>query len=82
VAVVLAGALVITATIDVAEGHIPLVEETAHLPELLSVVLVWLLARRSGGVSTRRRARGRGDAPPLRLLDLDDDGDVDRRESG
>ena len=37
VTLVLAGALFITAVIDVVEGHVPLVEETAHLPELLSV---------------------------------------------
>ena len=45
VTLVLAGALFITAVIDVVEGHVPLVNETAHLPELLSVALVWLLAR-------------------------------------
>lgn len=45
VTVVLAGALVITAAIDIGEGNIPLSGETAHLPEVLSVVLVWLLAR-------------------------------------
>jgi predicted anti-sigma-YlaC factor YlaD len=45
VTAVLAGALVITAAIDIGEGNIPLLSETAHLPEILSVVLVWLLAR-------------------------------------
>jgi predicted anti-sigma-YlaC factor YlaD len=44
VAVVLAGALLITAVVDMANGHVPLVGEAQHLPELLSVVLVWLLA--------------------------------------
>lgn len=44
VAAVLGGALLITAVVDVAEGRIPLVEETLHLPELLSVLLVWRLA--------------------------------------
>ena len=81
VAAVLAGALVITATIDVADGHIPLVEETAHFPELLSVVLVWLLARPSGVVPAPGAAR-RAAAPPLRLLAPEPDPDVDQRESG
>ena len=44
VAAVLAGALVITAVVDLVDGRIPLVGEAQHLPELLSVVLVWLLA--------------------------------------
>ena len=43
-AAVLAGALVITAIVDLANGRIPLVDEAQHLPEVLSVVLVWLLA--------------------------------------
>lgn len=47
VSVVLAGALVITALIDVLDGHVPLVGEAWHLPELASVVLVWLLTRRT-----------------------------------
>ncbi len=54
VAVVLAGALVITAIVDMANGDVPLFGEAQHLPELLSVVLVWLLAvpapRRTAGV--------------------------------
>lgn len=44
VAAVLAGALVITAVVDLVEGRVPLVGEALHLPEVLSVVLVWLLA--------------------------------------
>lgn len=44
VAAVLAGALVITAIVDLVDGRIPLVGEAQHLPEVLSVVLVWLLA--------------------------------------
>ena len=44
VAAVLAGALLITAVVDMLNGHVPLVGEVQHLPELLSVVLVWLLA--------------------------------------
>jgi predicted anti-sigma-YlaC factor YlaD len=44
VAAVLGGALLITAVVDMANGHVPLIGEVQHLPELLSVVLVWLLA--------------------------------------
>ena len=47
VAAVLAGALVITSVVDLAERRIPLVDEAAHLPEVVSVVLVWLIAVRS-----------------------------------
>ena len=52
VAAVLAGALVITAVVDLVDGRIPLVGEAQHLPEVLSVVLVWLLA-----IPSPRRAR-------------------------
>ena len=52
VAAVLAGALVITSVVDLAQGRIPLVDEAAHLPELVSVVLLWLIA-----VPPRRSSR-------------------------
>ncbi len=84
VTLVLAGALFITALVDVVEGHVPLVDETAHLPELLSVPLVWLLARPLP--DPRRAARaGSPDGPSLRLLTPDDDADDaegTRREAG
>ena len=44
VAAVLAGALLVTAVVDLFAGTVPLVNEALHVPELLSVVLVWLLA--------------------------------------
>jgi len=44
VAAVLAGALLVTAVVDLFTGSVPLVNEALHVPELLSVVLVWLLA--------------------------------------
>lgn len=44
VAAMLAGALMVTAVADIASGTIPLVNEASHLPELISVVLVWLLS--------------------------------------
>jgi predicted anti-sigma-YlaC factor YlaD len=40
---VLGGALMITAIVDVLDGETPLLRETVHIPELLSVLLVWLL---------------------------------------
>lgn len=56
VTMVLAGALVASAVVDLAAGSIPLTNETVHLPELISVVLVWLLARPNSRVSRRTRA--------------------------
>ena len=44
VAAMLAGALMVTAISDIASGTIPLITEASHLPELISVVLVWLLS--------------------------------------
>lgn len=41
---VLAGAQLLTAIVDLASGRIPLVNEIRHVPEVLSVVFVWLLA--------------------------------------
>ncbi len=43
VSLVLAGALVITAAIDLLNGDIPLLGEAQHIPELISVVLIWLM---------------------------------------
>ena len=81
VTMVLAAALLITAAIDVVEGHVPLVDEAAHLPELASVALVWLLARPRP--VPRGAASGDGSstaAPSLRLLDHPDD--TQDREAG
>jgi predicted anti-sigma-YlaC factor YlaD len=47
VAVVLAAAIAITAVSDLIRGKIPIVGEVLHVPELVSVILVWLLARRT-----------------------------------
>jgi hypothetical protein len=69
VTIVLACALLITAAIDVGEGHVPLVGEAAHIPELVSVALVWVLSRpgrdRGGPAASGRSAPG----PALRALD-------------
>jgi predicted anti-sigma-YlaC factor YlaD len=73
VAAVLAGALVITSVVDLAQRRIPLVDEAAHLPELVSVVLIWLIAvppRRS--LDGDRGARGNG----LELVDANPNGQV------
>jgi predicted anti-sigma-YlaC factor YlaD len=73
VAAVLAGALVITSVVDLDQRRIPLVDEAAHLPEVVSVVLVWLIAvpsRRSID-GDRRAARDR-----LELVDARADREV------
>lgn len=56
VAAVLALALLVTAIADIVAGTIPLSNEATHLPELISVVLIWLLAtpaRRAAKSSTQ-----------------------------
>ncbi len=68
VAAVLAGALLVTAVVDLANGRVPLVDEAQHLPEVLSVVLVWLVAV----PSPRRRGRSKEvtvQTPALRVVD-------------
>ncbi|MEQ1701887.1 MAG: zf-HC2 domain-containing protein [Ilumatobacteraceae bacterium] len=44
VAAMLAGALLVTGIVDLANGTVPLLNEASHIPEILSVVFVWLLA--------------------------------------
>ena len=63
VAAVVAGALFITAIVDLMLGEIPLLGEALHIPEIVSVVLIWLLAvpvgernRHLPGWLLRRRA--------------------------
>jgi hypothetical protein len=66
VAAVLAGALLVTAVADLANGRVPLVDEAQHLPEVISVVLVWLLAVPPSRGGRRRRT---DDGPPeLRVV--------------
>ena len=73
VAAVLAGALVITSVVDLSQRRIPLVDEAAHLPEVVSVVLVWLIA-----VPSRRSldGHGRGARHRLELAGPHTDGEV------
>jgi predicted anti-sigma-YlaC factor YlaD len=76
VAAVLGGALFITAVIDLVSGNVPLLNETSHLPELVSVVLVWLLA--TPGPHRGHRAQAppvdpaQGARPSLRLVEPPD----------
>ncbi len=75
VAFVLATALTITAIVDVAEGHIPLLGEAVHIPELLSVLLVWLIAR-----PVPQRAVRPGVEPQLNLVEEPEE--QHRRDAG
>ena len=77
VAAVLAGALVLTAVIDLVNGDVPLLGETMHLPEVLSVVLVWLLA-----VPSPRRAARRAVRPPATPLHVVPDATAKDRHAG
>jgi predicted anti-sigma-YlaC factor YlaD len=43
-AAALAGCLAITAVIDVWSGHAPAITEFQHIPEVIGLLLVWLLA--------------------------------------
>jgi predicted anti-sigma-YlaC factor YlaD len=78
VASVLAVALAVTAVVDVIDGQIPLSGEALHVPELISVLLIWLLAI----PAPRRRAGGAADAPPgpvMRLVRSRPDRETGRR---
>jgi predicted anti-sigma-YlaC factor YlaD len=48
VALVLAAAMVVAATVDIAQGRVPLVNEAIHIPELFSLLFLWLLTRPPG----------------------------------
>ena len=59
-ALVLAGAQVLGAIVDMASGRIPLSGEVRHVPQLISVFLVWFLAVPStSGPFTRLRGASR-----------------------
>jgi predicted anti-sigma-YlaC factor YlaD len=69
VALVLAGAQVLGAIVDLATGRIPLVGEARHLPQIISVFLIWFLAvpsSRRGGANVQPPA-------PTHLKVVDDD---------
>jgi len=60
VAVVLAGGLIVTGAIDALRGTIPLISEARHVPQLVSVALLWKLARPPGRTRPRRTSRRAG----------------------
>jgi predicted anti-sigma-YlaC factor YlaD len=64
VALVLAGAQVLSAVVDLATGRIPLTGEARHLPQIVSVFLIWFLAV----PSTRR---GGAEAEPAEIPRLE-----------
>jgi predicted anti-sigma-YlaC factor YlaD len=71
VALVLAGAQIIGAIVDLAMGRIPLVGEATHLPQIISVFLIWFLA-----VPSPRRGDAKAKAVPPPMLTVVD---TDRR---
>lgn len=67
VALMLGLAIFLTAAFDLAAGHVPFVEEVLHLPELISVAMIWLLAMPS---RVKKIDRGRDiTLSPLRSVD-------------
>lgn len=56
-AAALAGCLAITAVIDIFDGHTPVVAEVRHIPEVIGLILVWVLAT---GKRLPRDVRGNG----------------------
>lgn len=74
VSATVAVALVITAGIDIVEGRVPLAGEALHLPEVASVVLLWLLAVPALH-RPERTGRWEGQAPAsLWVVGQDEDG--------
>jgi predicted anti-sigma-YlaC factor YlaD len=69
VSAVLALALVLTAIVDILEGRVPLVGEATHLPEVLSVPLVWLMANPAWRPRRRRVSNDTSSGDGLRLVD-------------
>ena len=76
-AAALAGCLAITAIIDISEGRTPMVAELHHLPELVGLLLVWLLARPARLPAPAQR-RG---LPRLRAVENSDADSQQRRSS-
>lgn len=63
VASVLAGALVLGAAVDLIHGRVPIIDESRHLPELVSVILLWLVA--TPGPRRLRSRRGDDQSPAI-----------------
>ena len=64
VAGVLALSLATTAVVDMINGNIPLVTEARHIPEVISVAMMWLLALPQQKTSSRT-SRGVGWSPSV-----------------
>jgi hypothetical protein len=79
VAATLALAVLITAVVDVIDGRAPLWDETLHLPEVVSVVLVWLLAVPSRSFPGRGGTEGGEVRSELRVVDPPDDPEAGTR---
>jgi predicted anti-sigma-YlaC factor YlaD len=60
----LAACLVVTAIADSIDGNVPLLGELAHLPEVVGVILVWMMASPHRRPTPRRNA----ELPPLQLV--------------
>ncbi len=75
VSLVLAGMLVISAVFDLINGEIPLIGETQHLPELLSVLLIWMMTVPPPRRQSRSKTPTGFEKVTLRVVD-------DRREAG
>jgi predicted anti-sigma-YlaC factor YlaD len=73
VAGVLALALAITAVADLVAGRVPLVGEALHIPEIISVLLIWLLAVPTRRIPLRhgRPEAAAGRRPVLSRVDRD-----------
>jgi len=56
VAAVLAATLAITSVIDLAQARVPLIGEAQHVPELISVLLVWSFTLRTAKRTTNKGA--------------------------
>ena len=57
VAAVLGGTLLLTAVVDLINGKVPLISEATHIPELISVGLLWALAVPTGRAPRRLSLR-------------------------
>lgn len=67
VALVLAGAQVLAAIVDLATGRIPLVGEARHIPQIISVFLIWFLA-----VPSTRRGDAQAEPAEVPRLEIVD----------
>jgi len=82
VAAVLALALSLSAIVDLSAGQVPLVGEATHLPELISVALLWLLARPAPAGLSGSQGHLRGTRRALRLVDETDRSEAQRLAGG